>query len=533
MLNRFSIKQKLWGLIPIALIIMPTISFIAYRTTVSSITEVAERDLSTMVDQFLHIIDDNENITKEYLSELFNKRVSVGKRGFFFIVDTDGTLYVHKKAQGKNWSDKGYIKKILKKKNGTIRYLSPKTNTYKIASFKYCSALKKIIVASVFEEELIGSARKKTLRTLVFTSLIFTLLIAGILALLVRSIIEPITSMLETFNGIISESGRIDLKKRADVKNRDEIGSLAESFNVLIERIGEVVSNSRENSNALLKSTKHQANMITKISSSVDDMGEKSGAIASSADRCSTNMNVITESVNDLNTSSSTVAASIEEMTATVNEIAISCQKESDIAESANKKAQSTNKIMKKLESSASEVAKVLGIIKDIADRTNLLALNATIEAASAGDAGKGFAVVANEVKELAKQTAQAVGEIDEQISDMQGNTKNSVNAIEGITEIIEDINTISHTIVSAIQEQSATIDEISKNINHVADTNNAVSANVQNSAGDLTSISSSISSYSQAISVVVSEMSEVENDTNNLSLMAEKMQRSVEKFDI
>ena len=161
----------------------------------------------------------------------------------------------------------------------------------------------------------------------------------------------------------------------------------------------------------------------------------------------------------------SSVATAIEEMSASLNEVSKNCQKESQIAASASNQAKSTRDLMDRLGVSSKEVGKVIEVINDIADQTNLLALNATIEAASAGDAGKGFAVVANEVKELAKQTAQATEQISRQIEEMQGSTTSAVAAIEEITKIIEQINAISHTIVSSVEEQTSTVNEIAKSI--------------------------------------------------------------------
>ncbi len=120
---------------------------------------------------------------------------------------------------------------------------------------------------------------------------------------------------------------------------------------------------------------------------------------------------------------------------------------------------------MDKLGAAAKSIGKVVEVINDIADQTNLLALNATIEVASAGEAGKRFAVVANEVKELAKQTAQATQEIQKQVEDMQTNTESAIKAIDSVSKVIEEVNEISQTIVSAVEEQSATVNEISRNV--------------------------------------------------------------------
>jgi methyl-accepting chemotaxis protein len=111
----------------------------------------------------------------------------------------------------------------------------------------------------------------------------------------------------------------------------------------------------------------------------------------------------------------------------------------------------------------------VIKVITSIAQQTNLLALNATIEAARAGEAGKGFAVVANEVKELAKQTAKATEDISRKIEAIQGDTKGAVEAIAQIGKIINQINDIQNTIASAVEEQTATTSEISRNVAEAA----------------------------------------------------------------
>jgi ABC-type transporter Mla subunit MlaD len=106
--------------------------------------------------------------------------------------------------------------------------------------------------------------------------------------------------------------------------------------------------------------------------------------------------------------------------------------------------------------------------------------LNATIEAARAGEAGKGFAVVANEVKELAKETARATDDIGQKIGAMQSDTKQAVNAIGSISAIVHQINDISTIIASAAEEQSATTNEMSRNLGEAARSSNEINSNIE-----------------------------------------------------
>lgn len=158
-----------------------------------------------------------------------------------------------------------------------------------------------------------------------------------------------------------------------------------------------------------------------------------------------------------------TVATNMEEMVASIKEIARSANESSQMARTTLSRAHETNQTIAKLGASSQEIGDVIKVISSIAQQTNLLALNATIEAARAGEAGRGFAVVANEVKELAKQTAKATSDITNKIGAIQSDTSSAVEAIGGISDAVEKLNGISGVIAAAVEEQTATTNEVSR----------------------------------------------------------------------
>jgi len=164
-----------------------------------------------------------------------------------------------------------------------------------------------------------------------------------------------------------------------------------------------------------------------------------------------------------------TVATAAEQMSASISEIAKNATEAATVATDAVTVASSAQSTVASLGESSAEIGQVIKVITSIAQQTNLLALNATIEAARAGDAGKGFAVVANEVKELAKETAKATEEIGQKIAAIQGDTTNAVDAISRISEVIAKINDIQTTIASAVEEQTATTNEIARSVTEAA----------------------------------------------------------------
>ena len=174
-----------------------------------------------------------------------------------------------------------------------------------------------------------------------------------------------------------------------------------------------------------------------------------------------------------------TVAAATEELVASVSEIQRQVTQTTDVVSRASGAADNTSETIASLDKAAQKIGDVIGLIRDIAEQTNLLALNATIEAARAGEAGKGFAVVASEVKALASQTANATEEITIQIGDIQGSAKHAIDAIQVIVTTVSEANEYTGAVADAVQEQNSATSEINRNIQQVAASAGIVSENM------------------------------------------------------
>jgi methyl-accepting chemotaxis protein len=215
------------------------------------------------------------------------------------------------------------------------------------------------------------------------------------------------------------------------------------------------------------------------LASASHELSSVSQQMAANAEETSAQANVASAAAEQVSKNVATVAAAAEEMGVSIKEIAKNANEAAKVATTAVTVAEKTNATVAKLGESSAEIGNVIKVITSIAQQTNLLALNATIEAARAGEAGKGFAVVANEVKELAKQTARATEDISRKIEAIQSDTKGAVEAIAQIGRIINQINDIQNTIACAVEEQTATTGEISRNVNEAARGSSEIAQNI------------------------------------------------------
>ncbi len=257
--------------------------------------------------------------------------------------------------------------------------------------------------------------------------------------------------------------------------------------------------------------------VVNSVASQATEMQSSAQAMTHTAEQATHQATAVAASVEEASANVQTVASSAEELSASVREIGQQVEHSSKIASQAVIEADKTNMTVEGLAKTAQRIGDVVQLIETIAGQTNLLALNATIEAARAGDAGKGFAVVASEVKSLASQTAKATEEIRVQISEIQGATGQTVEAIRSIGTTIRQMSEIATTIASAVEEQGAATREIATNVHQAAQGTSDIATNIEG--------------VSRAASDTGSAASQVLGAAGELSKQAETLRRDVDDF--
>jgi methyl-accepting chemotaxis protein len=336
---------------------------------------------------------------------------------------------------------------------------------------------------------------------------VITLLVAGIGVALILAIswltMRSVTRPVQRVKTALEALAAGDLTASSGVTSRDEVGQMAAALEQAQSGLRAVMAEVASSASAVAASSEELSASSAQISASAEETSAQSGVVAGAAEEVSRNVQ--------------TVAAGAEQMGASIREIASNAAEASDVAHRAVTAAETTTATVAKLGESSAEIGNVVKVITSIAEQTNLLALNATIEAARAGEAGKGFAVVANEVKELAQETAKATEDIARRVQSIQGDTGAAVAAIAEISSIVAQISDRQTTIASAVEEQTATTNEMSRSVTEAASGAGQIAVNISGVSGAAESTTQALTQTRTAV--------------DELSRMAADLSTSVSRF--
>jgi methyl-accepting chemotaxis protein len=366
-----------------------------------------------------------------------------------------------------------------------------------------------------------AAADEASSRSLRQAILYVALMLGGIAAcvgaswMVIRRVINPIGAMTAAMKRLAEGDKSVEID---GTSRNDEIGAMAKATLVFKENAiaMERMQAQEEETKRQAESEKRQAmdalandfeasvgNVVEIVSSASTEMQSTAQSMSATAEQTKQQSLTVASASNQASSNVQTAAAAAEELSSSIAEIGRQVAQASAIVGKAAEEGERTDRTVQGLAQAAQKISEVVALINDIATQTNLLALNATIEAARAGEAGKGFAVVASEVKSLANQTAKATDDIRTQIVAVQAETETAVAAIRHICGTIVEVNEISASIASAVEQQTAATREIARNMQQAASGTEHVTKNI-------TAVTSAAGETGAAATQVLSSSSEL-----------------------
>ena len=554
---KLGIKKKITATNLMFLVIFMGLSFLfLYREINIKMEKIIEKEIEDKMERVSSIATQltESGVERDKIIEVI-KRSSYSKEqkfpdnittkltgdGFVFVIDEAGNMLSHPLFEGKNLieSNKDFLK-ITQKKDGIIKYISPKTKTMKITVFRYNKELNAIVCMTAFKELIINDNVNVIMKKLLFMFTIFILIITIFIYYFTGKNLKQVAIVGE--NSYLLAEG--DLTVRLNEKTGDEIGDMNKNLNSFIHILEEIIGGIKSQSENIVKNSEEVLIDMNRITKNSDIQIEEKYRLKEIMEYTKGEMQGILDNVRNQVAGIEQMASAIVEVSQTITEVAKNAETTIVLSDKTYSSAnegyilvEKTMAGMEKLQIDSMKIDDMLRSLNKISEQTKLLALNVAIQAARAGESGKGFAVVADEVRKLSLTSQEFTSNISEINEKMQKNVESTIEISketkEKMKEVIEKVSISSREVVNvskAVEEQVIAMNEIETGTQNLASASSEIESKAMEQTNKLiesqnriVQISNLIDDNSRAVVLTAKSAKELTGISKQLKTMIEK----------